>query len=373
MKNLLRFTLGLCLLAAAVLPARAAFSSLYVFGDALSATNDTANSPGPSLYYEYRWSNGRVWVEVLAQRQGIPIYINNSYFDHNSSITLADVNSFTAPPDVTNDLFVVWVCNADTFDAASDVTSSSSSDYNTLLGLFISANTASQINHSNIIAKLYAQGVRNLIMPNAVDLSVIPSYNGGSVTGVLHAGCVDYNAQFSNTISQFRGSTNYSDLTIYTPDFFTLLNNVLANADYYGLINAKSGGLSIDALEDLYANPPYNLNGPGTNYIFWDQKNPTAKFHAVIADETQKLLPQAARISKITPTNGGYNLVATNWPGGLNGFVEGGTNLTLANWTTNLIGFTSTNTTPSVFVPASGPQGFYRLRIPYYPYIWSWP
>jgi hypothetical protein len=152
-----------------------------------------------------------------------------------------------------------------------------------------------------------------------------------------------------------------------------LLNNVLANADYYGLINAKSGGLSIDALEDLYANPPYNLNGPGTNYIFWDQKNPTAKFHAVIADETQKLLPQAARISKITPTNGGYNLVATNWPGGLNGFVEGGTNLTLANWTTNLIGFTSTNTTPSVFVPASGPQGFYRLRIPYYPYIWSWP
>jgi hypothetical protein len=53
--------------------------------------------------------------------------------------------------------------------------------------------------------------------------------------------------------------------------------------------------------------------------------------------------------------------------------VEGGTNLTMANWTTNLAGFTSTNTTPSVFVPVSGSQWYYRLRIPYYPYTWSWP
>ena len=376
MKNLYLFTLGLCLFATTVFPAKAAFSSLYVFGDSLSTTNDTnpdTGSPGPPLYYGYRWSNGRVWVEVLAQRQGIPINYNNSYFDHNSSNTLADVNGFIAPPDVANDLFVVWVCNADTFDAATTVVNDNNQDPTHLLNEFISANMASQTNHFQIVSNLYAKGVRTLIMPNAVDLSMIPDYNQGSVTNVLHAGSINYNVQFSNTISYFRNSTNYPGLTIYTPDFFTLLNNVLANAAYYGLTNALSGGVSIDALDDIYASLPVNLNGPGTNYVFWDPKDPTAKLHAVIADETQKLLPQTARISHITLTNGVCWLALTNWPGGLSGIVEGGTNLALANWNTNLFDFSSTNTTPVVLVPASGPQGFYRLRIPYYPYTWSWP
>lgn len=371
MKNLLRFTLGFFLLAAAVFSAQAAFSSLYVFGDGLSATNDSIYpSPGYPNYYGLRWSNGRVWVEVLAQRQGIPIYTNNSYFDHNSSITAADVISFTAPPDVTNDLFVVWVCNADTFDAAYNVVNDGNQDPTYLLNEFIGDNTVSQTYQFQIISNLYAKGVRTLILPNAVDISKIPAYNTGNIPGVLQAGCVNYNVQFSNTISYFRNSADYPGLTIYTPDFFTLLNNVLTNAAYYGLTNALSGGLSIDALSDLN---PGTLNGPGTNYIFWDPKDPTAKLHAVIADEAQKLLPQTARISKITPFIGSNRLDVVNMPGGLNGFVEGGTNLALANWTTNLVGFTSTNTTPSVFVPASGPQGFYRLRIPYYPYTWSWP
>jgi len=166
----------------------------------------------------------------------------------------------------------------------------------------------------------------------------------------------------------------FTNLTIYVPDYFTLLNTVLTNADYYGLTNVTVGGLSIDALGAYnYGFPHAATNGFGTNFIYWDNVDPTAKFHAVIADEAQKLLPQLAQISKITPAVGGCQLDVTNWPGGLNGFVEGVTNLASASWTTNLVSFASTNTTPSVFVPASGPRWFYRLQIPYYPYSWSWP
>src|SRR5580693_10201942 len=194
MKVVFKLMLGLCLVVSTVLPASAAFSSLYVFGDTLSATADVNDSLGLPYYYGYRFSNGRVWVEVLAQRQGVPIAYNNSYWDHNSSLTVSDVNSFTAPADVANDLFVVWVCNADTFDAASAVLNNPSTDYNTLLNLFISENIQSQANHLQIITSLYAKGVRTLIMPNAVDISEIPAYNQGNATAVLHAGCVDYNA-----------------------------------------------------------------------------------------------------------------------------------------------------------------------------------
>lgn len=96
----------------AVLPARAAFSSLYVFGDGVCSTTD--NPQGGSLYYPYTYSNGRVWVQVLAQRQGLTYDAskNKSYFGHYSSFLAADVSQFSAA-DATNSLFVVWVNDAD--------------------------------------------------------------------------------------------------------------------------------------------------------------------------------------------------------------------------------------------------------------------
>ena len=341
-------------------PVRANFSSLSVFGDALSTTTNNP-SVGP-LYYGMRRSNGRVWVEVLAQRQGLNYDPNKnfSYYDHNSSSLLAQIKSSPATYN-TNDLVVLWVCNSDTFDSAQSSANSGQWSVN---------NSQSQTNHLQIITNLYAKGVRTLILPNAVDISKVPAFNQGSLTSVMSAGCIDYNTKFTNTLYYFKTNSAYAGLKIYAPDFFKLLNNVITNAAYYGLTNALYIGKSIDALSDL---PNAATNGPGTNYIFWDYQNPTAKFHAVIADEAQKLLPQVARISKITLLTGSNRLDVVDMPGGLNGFVEETTNLAPANWATNLAAFTSSNTTPSVFVPASGPQRFYRLRIPYYPYLWSWP
>jgi len=309
-----------------------------------------------------RRSNGRVWVEVLAQRQGLNYDPNKnfSYYDHNSSSLLMQIKSSPATY-TANDLVILWVCNSDTFDSAQSSANS---------GQWIVNNSQSQTNHLQIITNLYAKGVRTLILPNAVDISKVPAFNQGSLTSVMSAGCIDFNAKFTNTLYYFKTNPAYSGLKIYAPDFFKLLNNVITNAAYYGLSNALLNGKSIDALSDL---PNAATNGPGTNYVFWDPENPTAKFHAVIADEAQKLLPQVARISKITLQAGSNRLDVVDMPGGLNGFVEGATNLAPANWATNLAAFTSSNTTPSVFVPASGPQRFYRLRIPYYPYIWSWP
>jgi phospholipase/lecithinase/hemolysin len=186
-------------------------------------------------------------------------------------------------------------------------------------------------------------------------------------------------------------------LKIYAPDFFTLLNNVLTNAAAYGLTNAlSSSGFSIDALTALYAHPPVVLNGPGTNYIFWDYMNPTAKLHEVMADVAQQLV-SPVKISKLTPFNNGSNrLDVVNYPAGLSGYVDGSTNLALANWT-SVANITSTNTTDSFFAPTNGssqfsqnilpdPGGgsgsgsngvplnvtaqFYRLH---FPYAWSWP
>jgi phospholipase/lecithinase/hemolysin len=356
LKILHLFTLVALFFAANLFPAHAAYSSLYVFGDALSSTTD---NPDPR-YYGHRYSNGRIWVEVLAQRQGL-VYDasrNNSYYDHNSAALVTQINGFSKPVDVTNDLFIVWVCNADTFDAAQDLDTSNQ---------WVAANNLSQTNHLQIITNLYAKGVRTLILPNAVDISKIPAFNtSSSFTNVMRAGCIDYNIKFSNTVSQARALC--PGLKIQAPDFFNLLNNVLTNASFYGLTNALKNGLSIDALDDPLIFNIVSTNGPGTNYIFWDKTNPTAKFHAVIAEVAQQLI-SPVQVSQVTAFTGSNQLDVVNMPVGLNGFVDGVNDMSLTSWTVKA-SFSCITTTQSVFVTFGGPQWFYRLR---FPYAWSWP
>jgi phospholipase/lecithinase/hemolysin len=392
-KTIFQSTVITLLLGLAVFPTQAAFTSLYVFGDSLSATADP-NAPRGQYFYGQRWSNGRVWAEVLAQRQGLTFdnTKNNSYYDHNSIALVTDIVGFQAPADVASALFVVWVCNADTFDAAQNHDSSVQ---------WTAANNLSQVNHLQIITTLYTKGVRNLILPNAVDISKIPAYDQATSAKVMHDGCVAYNAAFANTINQAR--LLCPGLKIYTPDFFTLLNNVLTNSAAYGLTNALSSGFSIDAFSDAsIAN--LTLNGQGNNYIFWDPQDPTAKLHEIMADVTQQII-SPVKISKLAVLGGSNRLDVVNAPIGLDGFVVGSTNLAQGNWTAVTNGaFNSTSLTQSIFVVApvlpssttvggSGGSGgsppppdstgsntnstsfktypqFYRLQ---FPYAWSWP
>jgi phospholipase/lecithinase/hemolysin len=240
-------------------------------------------------------------------------------------------------------------------------------NYNTNITLWTNAINQSLTNHWNIITNLYyAKGARTLIMPNAVDITETPQYDGNSTAdkSFIRQRIIDFNAAFTTILNQAR--TSLPGITIYEPDFFSLLDNVLTNAAAYGLTNALSGGQSIDALEALGPRTP--INGPGTNYIFWDTVDPTAKFHAVLADITQQLI-SPVQISNITALNGSNQLVMANVPIGQNGLVLSCTNLAMPNWQTNAI-FVSSNTTQTIYVTNSDPQCFYRLE---FPYTWSWP
>jgi phospholipase/lecithinase/hemolysin len=230
-----------------------------------------------------------------------------------------------------------------------------------------------------------------------VDISEIPAFNAGTtLTTVEHNGCVAYNVAFSNTINQAMASC--PGLTIYAPDYFTLLNNVLTNASAYGLINALSPkGFSIDAFDDSRIFKTVAMNGPGANYIFWDKENPTAKLHEIMADVAQQII-SPVQIGWLALSNGSNRLDVVNMPVGLNGFIDGTTNLAQPNWTA-MQNITSTDTEQSIFVnapplpaptaasgtggstdpnnPALGtynppfnPGQFYRLE---FPFSWSWP
>ena len=388
-KSLIGFAVGILLFGLAVCPAQAAFTSLYIFGDGISTT--TNNPSAGQYYYGLRRSNGRVWVELLAQQLGLTnnywystngsnhfsytnlsasstnwSYSSNnwSFYGNFSFILVTNVSNFTAPPDANTALFVVWVNDADFVNDMGTIYPS------TNIITWTNAINQSLTNHYRVVTNLYAKGVRTLIMPNAVDITKIPKYDGlitssPAVRNFIRQQIINFNAAFVATLSN--AMVLSPGLKIYEPDFFSLLDNILANPATYGLTNALSGGVSIDALDSLGSNA--SINGPGTNYIFWDQADPTAKAHAVMADVAQQLI-SPVQISQLKLLDDDTELDVTNMPIGLDGFVDGSTNLVLTNWTTQA-SFNSTSATQTIFVPDSDSQQlFYRLR---FPYAWSWP
>jgi len=349
--------------------ARAGFSSLYVFGDGICTT--TNNTSGDPRYYGKRFSNGRVWIEVLAQRQGLPYETNKnlSYFGHDSISLVTNVSRFVTPADATNSLFVVWANDADFVGFLGKINPPYTT--NNSLNTWTTNMNASLTNHFRALTNLYfTKSVRTLILPNAVDLMEVPYYGNFAVTNrnFVRQRIITYNVGFSNTLNLVE--TLCPGLKIYRPDIFSLLDNVLTNAATYGLTNALynqgQGNVSIDAISAPFISAA--TNGAGTNFIFWDNLDPTAKMHAVIADYVQQLI-SPVQVSQVVALENSNRLDLVNVPVGLSGFVESLTNLAQTNWL-SIRSFSSTNVAQSVSVPASGPQAFYRLR---FPYAWTWP
>jgi len=193
-KSFIRFTTGILLFGSVVFSAQAAFTNLWVFGDTISTTTNNPQPPGP-YFYGLRYSNGRVWVEVLAQRQGLTYNPNQnwSYFGNTCTSMLANVISFQAPPNASNTLFVIWVNNADLYYPAQNGTN---------MNVWTNAINQSLTNHFKAITNLYAKGARTFIMPNAVDISTIPQFNTSATTNFVHQRCLDYNVAFTNTLNR---------------------------------------------------------------------------------------------------------------------------------------------------------------------------
>ncbi|MBE0543641.1 MAG: SGNH/GDSL hydrolase family protein [Verrucomicrobia bacterium] len=360
MKSLARIAVLCFLLVSSASPAGAAFTSLYIFGDGVSTTT---NGPGGKYYHGNRYCNGRVWVEVLAQRQGI-VYDpsrNWSYFGHYSPNLVTNVNKFSAPADANTALFVVWVNNADfvyNINHYAPYTSNNLATWNNAIHRSVT-------NHLQVIQTLHAKGARTLVMPNTVDLTKVPYYVGlpAASRSFVRQRIVDFNAAFAGMLNEARASL--PGITIHAPDTFALLEELLAQSATYGLTNVLQNGLSVDALSDPSLTDK-SLNGPGANYIFWDYLDPTARAHAVIADSVHHLI-SPVRIGKITPLHGSNVLEVINLPIGRDGFVEASANL--ANWsiTTNVH---SAEATQDIAIALSGSLQFYRLR---FPFSWSWP
>jgi phospholipase/lecithinase/hemolysin len=360
MKALRRLIMGIWGLGHFVLSAQGAITSLYAFSDGVSTTTNNTNPSVAYLYYGHRFCNGRVWVEVLSQRQGIPYEAskNWSYFGHYSSDLLANLNRFPAPADASTALFMVWVSDADFVYDLNNIDPPYTT--NSSLSAWNNAINQSLANHRQAIQSLYAKGARRLIMPNGVDVSKTPyfAYLASSDKTFVRQRVIDFNAGFAALLDQMRASL--PGVIIYAPDFFALVDKIVAHPADYGLIKPGTDAIDDSTLSDK------SLNGPGASYVFWDYLQPTAKVQMFLADTAQQLVSPVA-ISNLTPFSGSNQLDIANVPIGRNGLVQGSADL--VNWATGPA-IASTNLSQTVFAPAFGPIEYYRLS---FPFVWTWP
>lgn len=357
----------LLLLAFPASKAFASFSSIYVFGDGVSTTTTPTTS---ALYFENTFCNGRVWVEVLAKWQGITYEAekNNSYFGHDSQALITSVNSFVTPADSATALYAVWVNSADFVGFINTVGNGPPYSSSTPLAPWTSFITSAVARHTQAVTTLYDKGARVIVMPNAVNVGSAPLYSMSAASNTfLKDRVIQFNSAFDAAMISLAASK--PGLVIHRTDTFTFFEQAIANPGAFGLIHPPG---TEGAIFDIQDPSPSLETGTATNYIFWDDLHPTAKFQMMLADLAQQML-SPIKITSITRLGSNTQITVANVPLGRAGEVQGSAAL-MPPWQTDAsisVPFTvGGSTTSSVTFPAGGTKRFYRVG---FPVVWTWP
>lgn len=305
--HLVRSSIGaaslLCLMGTAT-PA-AAFSSVVAFGDSLSDTGNLlaltsslpqffpVALPQADDYWQGRFSNGPVAVEVLAQGLGVPLF--NFAFggaksgqDGQAPNTglLAQVglysNVVSGAADA-NALHVVW-------GGANDLRDATLATAEAVIGQTV-------LNLVSVVGDLYGMGARQFLLPNLPDLGLTPEVlSTGAPEAVIAATTlsVSFNSVLANAYGQL--------LSLLPGAQFHYFDTFLAQ---HALTNTvgQPGSPFTNAVEGCFtgyvgtAGDHCGLTAfDGAGHIYWDKVHPTAATHGVLGNMMLAAVPEPATV-----------------------------------------------------------------------------
>ncbi len=257
-------------------------NELYVFGDSLSDMGTVFRSTGGeypprSSYFKGRYSNGKVWVEYLADRLKLPPdRVNNFAWggattgsDRNSLVPglLAQVKSWTSSHKQANTqaLYVLWA---------------GANDY---LQGFNNANVPVE-NVAGAIESLAAANAKNILVANLPDLGQLPATRSGVNSARLTALTQAHNRGLRQAIKVL--NQQHSDLKIATLDAYALYREATANPAKFGLTNVTNACLSNAGVCD---NPD--------RFLFWDGIHPTTAAHKILGEAAFAIVQESEIIN----------------------------------------------------------------------------
>lgn len=320
-KFCLNLLVGFCL-AIPTLPLRAEgypFNGMVVFGDSLSdggnlnwllaegvseKTAQWLTGWDPNYYYNYRFSDGPIWVDQLNTMLGfgnLGTLLPNDGVNHmngtnfawagsrsgastyggifpnlhlqidNYAAQLADGNP--ALPNVGTTLFTIWSGANDVF---AHVEKNDPITPQEVAGNIITA-----------ITTLYSEGGRYFVVPNLPPMGQIPSYVNDPVKGPMATAFVDtVNALLDDHFENLSGS--FADITLFKVDVHGLFLEIMSDPYEYGFTNVT------ETAYVRYGTEPYEPRDPpyGTvvsnpeGYFYWDAAHGTTLTNYYIAEAT---------------------------------------------------------------------------------------
>lgn len=257
-------------------------TELYVFGDSLSDTGMVFRAtggmypPNPT-YYQGRYSNGRVWIEYLAESLHLSSKQTNN-FAYGGSTTanvgnsyvpslLNQVQSFTQTHQKTNSdaLYVLWA-------GANDYLQGVSSATIPVKNLTIAINSLTDV------------GAKKILVGNLPDLGHLPATRTSTNSVNLSALTQAHNQGLRRSLKIL--SQQHSDLEIVVLDANALYRDAIANPAAFNFTNVTTPCLSGS---NTCSNPD--------QFLFWDGIHPTAAAHRLIGKTAFSTIQEAGIIN----------------------------------------------------------------------------
>jgi phospholipase/lecithinase/hemolysin len=280
-----------------------AYNDVIVFGDSLS---DVGNAYGVSFglvpasppYYQGHFSNGPIWIEEMASKQGLPAVVRSrnggNDYAYGGVETGQGYTTYLALFNLPNlgtqigsylgshtpnadDLFVVWGGANDFNDGQTDP-------------------TVPARNMASHIIALAQAGAKDFIVPNLPPMGETPRYRGTARQASMNSLSSQYNALLAPALSYLE--TNY-DINIYPLDIAGAFNQILTHPGDYGITNTTDPAL---VGSTVVSNPD--------QYLFWDDLHPTRVAHGLLGDFASDLLDTHGWAS--TAPSGTWS-VSSNW------------------------------------------------------------
>ena len=305
-----RMTNALCapLLASLAFAAPAYAGSFYVFGDSLV---DNGNTPKfgidypPPPYYDYHFSNGKVWAEYLPALTGLSFQPSNDYgvggafagpldvlgttYNNLENLPaalgeaglpvtlpsfLSEVTEFQATGQhfSNSDVVGVWVGANDYFATLALV----NAGYASATGAITDAVQTVAVQTTEGVNELVNLGARRFLVFNLPELGDTPEFNqdGATIIGEADEISAAHNATLAQFMDGEHGSTGANIIVVNTAQLF---NELLANPAAYGKTNTTAACIDTPACVTA-------ATAVQNTYVFWDAVHPTTGTHYIIAE-----------------------------------------------------------------------------------------
>jgi outer membrane lipase/esterase len=281
------------------------YTRMFVFGASFldpgnhfAVTGETAHPPfDPTSLASYgigghHYSNGRTWVEVLAQKMDLtdwakPAYRDPAFGNYAFGYAFARDVDFPAGPGL-GDQVQDWIgngyCTFASMDDTLFVLDTAYFDFNDILqgadpNVVIPAMLESIGTNIFILKQC---GARNLLVANIAPLGLSPMIPDDGSKELLNALSMGYNAAVQMVLAAYAGEP--FNMNISTFDLFDSFADMAANPEAYGFGNVAETCVTYGVTKDAFCK---NRD----EYLFWDPLHPTRKAHALLAEEALEQLP----------------------------------------------------------------------------------